>query len=169
MIQINLLSKRDKAMIAARLAIYNRSFSERNPALGKMVNCDICDRRHRDSIICVPKYATGRYAPHTVMIAPDTVGGIVGRAQFKGRRRKQHHKARALQLVQLTQKLYPQYEAYITDPVECMKLARRDAARILKTRALAFESLREPSRRRPGESMPVWPDRVREPFFPNTN
>ena len=132
MIRINLLSKVDKAMIAARLAIYNRPFSERHPELGKMVNCAICDRRHRDSIICIPKYATGRYAPYRVMIAPDTKGGILGRAQFKGKRIKQHHKKGALQLVQLTQTLFPQYEVYITDPVECMKLARRDAARILK-------------------------------------
>jgi hypothetical protein len=39
-------------------AFRDRSFSERNPELGKMIKCDGCGLRHRSSIIHERKFAT---------------------------------------------------------------------------------------------------------------
>jgi hypothetical protein len=62
MIKINLLSPAQQAVAKAAMdfeeAFYNRSFSGRNPELGKMIKCTECGRRHRDNIRHDPiKYA----------------------------------------------------------------------------------------------------------------
>jgi hypothetical protein len=53
MIQVNLLSTERQALNAAvartRQALRNRSFSARNSHLGRMINCPICLRRHREN------------------------------------------------------------------------------------------------------------------------
>ena len=43
-----------------------------------------------------------------------------------------HLNKRNLQLVQMTQELFPNYESYFSDPMEAMRAARTEAGRILK-------------------------------------
>lgn len=43
----NVSQELQKAIIAATTTIEGRTFSERHPELGKMVNCQVCRRRHR--------------------------------------------------------------------------------------------------------------------------
>jgi hypothetical protein len=38
----------------------DRSFSERNPELGKMIKCQVCLRRHRSSIVCKERPVNGQ-------------------------------------------------------------------------------------------------------------
>lgn len=40
-------------------AIKGRSFSGRHPELGRMIKCQVCRNRHRESIKCKQKFATG--------------------------------------------------------------------------------------------------------------
>ncbi|SRR6266481_1712147 len=47
MIKINVVGDLQKAINAALFAIQDRSFSGRNPELGKTVNCRVCGTRHR--------------------------------------------------------------------------------------------------------------------------
>src|SRR6266404_7287931 len=47
MIKINVVGDLQKAINAVLFAIQDRSFSGRNPELGKMVNCRVCGTRHR--------------------------------------------------------------------------------------------------------------------------
>jgi hypothetical protein len=52
MIRLNLLKPNyrtplQKALDDALAEIHNRSFSQRNPHLGKMINCPVCSTRHR--------------------------------------------------------------------------------------------------------------------------
>src|SRR5690242_6541951 len=67
MIKINVLrsqvaQKSHDEMLAAVAAFEEgrrvKSFSERNPELGKMINCAVCSRRHRSSKVCAPVYTT---------------------------------------------------------------------------------------------------------------
>jgi hypothetical protein len=115
-------------------AIRNRSFHDRNPSIGKMVNCPICDRRHREPL-CQPVYAVGRWADEKIpLIASQTTRkGVYGAATVAKKRFHPHPSKRKLQLVQRTQTLYPQNEPYLTDPVECMKESRKQAVRQLET------------------------------------
>lgn len=142
MIRINLLTdesiaalKLNRAVAAAVNAIRSRSFSGRNPQLGKMINCAVCDKRHRNSIVCTPKYGVGRYDPEKKpLVASDkTARGILGAARFAKVRFHPHHSHKLLQLVQRTQQIFPQFAPYLTDPEECMKESRKEAARQLKT------------------------------------
>ena len=140
MIRINMLDvskqKLNAAVAKALETIRNRTFSGRNPQLGKMFNCPICDRRHRGTI-CEPKYAVGRYAdPKVPLIASqETAKGVLGAHVFAKKRFHPHPNRKGLLLVQRTQFLYPLFEKYINDPVECMKGARTEAARQLKDEA----------------------------------
>jgi hypothetical protein len=72
MIRINMLSVERQALNAAIAktwaALRNRSFSGRNPQLGRMVKCQICGRRHRENwevggvkYMCVQQFARPRY------------------------------------------------------------------------------------------------------------
>ena len=140
MIQINVLDiekqKLNAAMAAALKAIRARSYSGRNPELGKMINCPICDLRHR-GVICTPVYATGRWdlAPEgekkLLIASQNTAKGVMGAHTVAKKRLHPHPSKRKLQLVQLTQRLFPLHEPYLTDPIECMKAARNDAYRII--------------------------------------
>jgi|ERR1700693_543269 len=138
MIRINLLSKLDKDVAAARAAIRARSFSGRNPALGKMFNCEICGNRHRSIKICKPIYATGRYdlAPEgekKILIASQkTLKGVIGARAVAKKRFHPHPSKRKLRLVQRTQEIYPTNAPYFKYAVECMKYSRTLAGRQLR-------------------------------------
>jgi len=104
MIRINLVTPEQVKLLEATAKFYrsqrNRSFSERHPELGKMINCSVCDRRHRSSIECVPIYAVGKYDPEKkVLIAPKTRKGVMGAAAFAKKRIRPHRNAMTLQVL----------------------------------------------------------------------
>ena len=47
-----------KQIADALAAIRSKSFTDRNPYLGKMINCYVCGNRHYSSKVCEPVYAT---------------------------------------------------------------------------------------------------------------
>lgn len=143
MIRINVLGEREKNIDAARQAIRARSFTGRNPQLGPMINCQVCLLRHREIIKCQPKYAVGRWDPDAkLLVAADTVRGILGAQRFAKKRFKPHPNKRNLQLVQLTQQLYPEHAQNLTVPKEIMESARRQAREILKKKEEAASKIK---------------------------
>jgi len=64
MIKINVFNQADfDKLLALRAATdqffedrSNLTFSGRNPELGKMINCGVCNRRHRFAHTCVQNY-----------------------------------------------------------------------------------------------------------------
>jgi hypothetical protein len=96
----------------------DKSFSERHPELGRMINCPICDRRHRTSEICLQRFAKTKEGVELV---------ARGHGHGKGRINR-HWNRRSLELVDLTRKLiifYPNGE-------EDVKKARSAAINTLR-------------------------------------
>ena len=129
--------------------IKRRSFSARHPELGKMVKCQVCQKRHRDSIKCSQKFVelwieedleTGEkttiYAisaqpkgvevPHQISAQQPTLKQTVGAAALKGKRLHPHPNRRNLQLIETVRALLP--DEYDEDD---LKKARSRARRIL--------------------------------------
>ena len=116
MIQINMLTSTQAALVAEvakfhRLQ-YNRSFSERHPEEGKMMNCPFCDLRHRVTKNA-EKYATNCFQqfavnPRTkeVMTTPNTRKGVNGAAAFARKRFHPHRNAFTLLVLQRAGDLY---------------------------------------------------------------
>lgn len=160
MIRINMLSVERQALNAAIAktwaALRNRSFSGRNPQLGRMIKCQICGRRHRENwevggvkYMCVQQFAKPRYmfttteAGEIIPVPMDqrpemtanyrqiqpTQKGIMGAAAFAKKRRKPHYGRNDLLLVQRTIELYPEHAVYLSDPLEAMREARLQAQR----------------------------------------
>jgi len=126
----------DKALKEIR----SRSFSGRHPELGKMVKCQVCERRHRSSIVCEQKFSTGRYDlrdPKPLLIAgvtPETetvvesrkIRALIGARLFAKKRLHPHPNKRMLRFVELVRQFTPdEYEQ------EDLVRARKKAARIL--------------------------------------
>jgi hypothetical protein len=123
------------ASVLALEEIKRRSFSGRNPELGKMIKCQVCQKRHRDSIKCVQVFTTkwfeedletGVVEPIFALAAQNTRFGIVGRLPFKGKRIHPHPNRRNLQLIEAVRALLP--DEY--DDID-LKKARARARRIL--------------------------------------
>lgn len=76
-----------------------KSFSGRHPELGKMVNCQFCDRRHRTAEICLQRFAKDENGVERL---------AKGYSHGRGRLRKRWNK-RELELVDLTRQLLPYY------------------------------------------------------------
>ena len=132
--------------------ISSRSFAGRHPELGKMINCAICQLRHRDSQKCEQKFVelyveedleTGEkkiiYAkaqqepglelPHQVSAHQPTIKQIVGAKQFARKRRHPHPSKRNLRFIELVRALVPsEYDA------EDLRKAQTRARRILANR-----------------------------------
>lgn len=72
-------------------AIYSRSFSGRHPELGKMVNCQICDSRHRENERkCEQKFVKkGQLVPPAGLTSL-TMRQVVGAARFAKKRIRPH-------------------------------------------------------------------------------
>ncbi len=125
-----------------------KSYSERHPEIGKMVNCPVCLRRHRGIIKCEQQFATGTHDPapegeKVVLIAnQNTRKGVYGAAQFAKKRVRPHHSAALLQLVELTQQLFSKYYPRISDPEKAMQAARGEALQILRRKRRAFRQVR---------------------------
>lgn len=141
-----------EAATKALKEIRGRSFAGRNPDIGKMVKCQVCRLRHRDSIKCSQKFAelwieedleTGelktvyRVAAQEkdtevpgqrldVMAQQPTRNQIIGATAFKGKRKKAHLSKRALQFIQLVYSLVPDEFTQ-----EELQSARKKAVRIL--------------------------------------
>ena len=121
-----------------------KSFSDRHPELGKMINCPVCLRRHRSVIKCEQVFTTGTHDPapegeKMLLVAAQTRKGILGAALFAKKRIFQHHSKRLLQLVQLTQILFPKYfPVQFPDPEKAMKVARGEARAILSRKNKLF-------------------------------
>jgi hypothetical protein len=87
-----------------------------------MLNCKVCSRRHRSSIVC---------EQHILVPAAQTRKGIYGAQSFAKKRIRPHHSHKLLQLVQLTQTLFPKYYPRIEEPEKAMKAARGEARLML--------------------------------------
>ena len=124
-----------EAVAKALEAIRKKSFAERHPELGKMLNCPVCSRRHRGAI-CAPKYAQGRVGSMTegidLIASQKTARGVMGASRFAKKRFHPHPSKRKLQLVQRTQEMYFLNEPYFTDAQACMEESRDMAQRQLK-------------------------------------
>lgn len=128
-----------EAIEGFRARFEQRSFSERNPELGRMLKCQICLTRHRSSKVCRQKFATGTHDPRPegekklLVASQATIKGVWGALGFAKKRRSSHHSHRMLRLVQLTQDLFPKYyPGQINDPEKAMKAARGEAHAILR-------------------------------------
>ena len=113
-----------EAVEKALTAIQLRSFAGRHPELGKMVKCQVCNKRHREPV-CKSIYAMNAEGQ------PRIVEGV-GRAPFTKKRFHPHPNKRGLQLVQRTQQLFEENHPYISDPQDCMEYSRMQAGRELK-------------------------------------
>lgn len=153
MVKINVFNQDDYNRLLLKRVVdaYNaerevKSFSDRHPELGRMVNCAVCNLRHRASRVCVPVYSTelGHLNEQGVRV-PSTKRQALGAASFKGRILK-HRNAWGLQVLELATILFrfrraSPYMTEISDEVmgkECLsrslnlKRARRAASRKAK-------------------------------------
>lgn len=106
-----------------------KSYSERNPDAGKMINCSHpgCAHPHRhrvtlkhnDLVYSTPRYeldeATGLEKAEDdkrILIAPPTRNGIAGAAGFKGRRILPHRHPRTLEVKQLAYDMFAEDVAF---------------------------------------------------------
>ena len=107
--------------------IQARSFSGRNPELGKMINCH-CGRRHRESEKHDMKYIAeaGKTPATESLIEERRIRLVLGAAMFKGKRRKPPLNKRANEFVQVVYSLVPDIYTH-----EELEQARRKAKRIL--------------------------------------
>jgi hypothetical protein len=109
-----------------RLDYTKKSFSVRHPELGKMIKCQVCLRRHRSSITCEQKILTP---------AAQTRKGIRGAQAFAKKRIRPHHSHARLELVQMTQDLFPKYFSRIEDAEKAMQAARGEAQAVLSRKS----------------------------------
>jgi hypothetical protein len=155
-IRINLQTQknleRNQLVTKAFNVLRARSFSGRHPEVGRMINCPVCDRRHRGNI-CEPKYGVGRWDPEkkSLIACQDTQKGVLGAVGFAKKRKHSHPSKRKLQLVQRTQEIFHEYWPYFTNAKECMEMSREEAVRQLKKERAKtskfFRSVKDVSRR----------------------
>ena len=149
------------AAVASFLAEYKaKSFSGRHPELGKMVNCPICDLRHRSSVTCKQRFTIDPKTKETRELRPpDGLTGltrfqVLGRKPFAGKRINPHYSKKRLQLVQRTIErfplhngLWPSTEGKTTELV-AMEVARREARADLREQLVAARSVKQSTRHR---------------------
>lgn len=139
------VSQEVQAAVAAALgAIEDRSFSGRHPELGKMIKCPVCRLRHRDAIKCGQRF-TELYIEEDLetgikttvfALAPQTRNGIVGAAQFKGKRIHPHPNRTKLMFIERVREVFP---TKVPDDQkefqDALKLARKIVGRQLRKEA----------------------------------
>lgn len=141
------------ASVLALEEIKRRSFSARHPELGRMIKCQVCQTRHRDSKKCEQKfvelwveedletgektivYATavqpkGIEIPSQISAQQPTTKQIVGAAAFKGKRLHPHPNRRNLQLIEAVRNFLPD-EYDDNDLKKARSKARRTLAKKL--------------------------------------
>jgi hypothetical protein len=119
------------------------SYSQRHPELGKMVNCPLCFRRHRSVIVCQQVFTIILdRGPNERVVeerrAANTRKGVNGSQAFAKKRIRPHHSHKLLELVQLTQTLFPKYFPRIVEPEKAMRAARGEAQAVLSKKSRAF-------------------------------
>lgn len=88
---------------------FKKSFSERNPELGRMIKCATCGLRHRKALVCVPMYAKYTEQSPRPLINKGLVNGphrIVCRSRKPQGRILKHRNARSLQVLERAAKYY---------------------------------------------------------------
>jgi hypothetical protein len=157
-----------EAVKKALQAIKDRSFSGRNPQLGKMVKCQVCGTRHRSVIKCEQRFKelhteedleTGEVTTvFATCLQPDkkpTVRQKVGAQGFKGKRKNPHPNQGDLQLIERSKKNFDATgdEGYVS-PEEFqhrIRLVRTTAERQLRKenrrKAKKFRKVQDVSRR----------------------
>lgn len=129
-----------------------KSFSGRHPELGKMVNCRVCSTRHRSIHVCEQRHVVELIPPPG--LTGLTKNQVVGRAAFAKKRVMPHYSKRRLQLVQLTQQLYPLHEGLWpstetkSSEMVAMQVARRYAREELAIARRAERSEKQSARHR---------------------
>ena len=93
-----------------------KSFSERYPELGKMINCYVCGLRHRAAKVCTPVYATsktetveaedGSIVPAPMMASQLTRKGVYGAKQFARQRILKHRNRWSLMVLDRATQYY---------------------------------------------------------------
>ncbi len=120
MTEFNVNEEVQKAAEKLHKELQEKSFSGRNPQLGRMVNCSVCDSRHRAAQVCEQKFAMGSsrrpVEDQILLVAAKTRNGVLGAKQFKGKRLKPHPSKANLQLIQLTQDLFPMHFPFYRVP-----------------------------------------------------
>ncbi len=141
--------------------LQGRSFSQRHPELGKMVNCQVCKTRHRTSerkCEQVFTYRVGDYElyrrdakgdlvpDYRTSMRPDekpTKRQVVGTAAFKGKRLRPHPSKFNLQLVQRTRSIFLGFGYSVEDKIPTEKAELEKFEKDLKrARVLAARQIR---------------------------
>ena len=89
----------------ALASIKQRPFADRDMSLGKMINCPVCDTRHRSAIRCEQKIVVLAYPsrhPKKVRFNPHLKHGKVGRAQAIAKRNRAANQAAKAEAVKKT-------------------------------------------------------------------
>jgi hypothetical protein len=86
-----------------------RTYSQRNPDLGKMVNCAVCGMRHRSSQVCEQRFAKVRIGHSEEYRQTEAVNPKRRFGMGAGKRINPHFCWRRLQIVDLTKQLFPYY------------------------------------------------------------
>lgn len=127
MIRINVLhsweSQRDTRMLEKAVRDFEegrkvKSFGDRHPELGKMFKCQVCQRRHRGTMACIPTYAKDENGVE--QLADQTTSkGRDGAHQHKGRMTR-HRNARGLQNLERARALFNDgnFEPYVFDDMD---------------------------------------------------
>jgi hypothetical protein len=146
-----------KEAVAAAIAKFEeerlfKSFSERNPQLGKMIKCAICRERHRKYLICVQVFALSHIEEDLETGDKTSVYRTApgrGRTQFKGKRLKPHlSKPKLLFINRVRQLLDYDEDTDLESPLfqSALKLARKKAGRQLRKEARFKRSQRNARR-----------------------
>jgi hypothetical protein len=144
------------ALDDAKKIIEGRSFSDRHPELGKMVNCQVCGHRHRvNERKCEQKFTfrvgdyelfredeKGKLVPDTrTAIRPNekpTMKQMMGQAAFAKKRFKPHHSKIKLQFIERTRVIF-QREGFDVDSDKETFEKNLQHARVLAARELRKE------------------------------
>jgi hypothetical protein len=130
----------------------SRSFSQRHPELGRMLNCAVCSLRHRSSQICHQRHVVQ-------LVPPDGLTGltrfqVMGRAAFAKKRINPHYSKKRQQLLQRTIELYPLHEGMYASTEKysaelvAMHAARREARESLEKMRAEKRSIRQSAKHR---------------------
>ena len=127
--------------------VQHKSYAQRHPELGKMMNCQVCGRRHFSSQVCKQRFAvrhieedveTGeRTVVYATAIPADkkpTRNQVLGAKMFKGRRIKPHVSRTKLMMIEKVRKLLENVEINLDSKEfqDQLKLARKMAEREIR-------------------------------------
>jgi hypothetical protein len=133
----NVSEELQKAITAATQVIEARSFSERHPELGKMVNCPVCSTRHRKNerkceqvfTYRVGDFEIYRMDETTNQLVPDyrtamrpdekpTRKQVMGAASFVKKRFHPHPSKVKLQFIERTRKIFLELDFELLDKTD---------------------------------------------------